>query len=169
MGFAMRMPGRLLPLLPLTVFVASCDNANPPTAAVLAKQLAGAHCQYTHDRDGCQLRNDGFWQWLLREPHHCDEAAVMCLAEMNSPQAHEVLITVLRDKANVQTCDGTYPIRTAAVKALGDSGHAPAIPALEAYRDSAPVETLSSGASGCSANPEPLEPVAEALAKLRAN
>lgn len=151
----------ILPLL------ASCDNAYPPTAAVFADQLAGAHCRYTHDWDGCHLRNDGFWQWLLREPHHCDEAAVMCLSEMNSPQSQEVLIGVLQSKTNIQTCDGRYFIRTIAVEALGRSGNPDAIPALEAYRDSAPVETISSGASGCAADPEPLEPVEEALERLR--
>ena len=148
--------------------LASCTSAEVPTVRSLERQLAGEHCRFEFsDKRGCMVRDTGIWERLLREPHQCDVAAVACLSRIRTPEAHEALIGVLKTKKNVHTCDGRYLIRTHAVEALGDSGYEPAIAALISYRDSKPVERLSSGASGCEASPEPLDVVERALERLR--
>lgn len=136
----------------------------------LKAQLAGEHCRFDYASGaGCKARSEGFWQWLLREPHHCDEAAVLCLGEIKTPASYDALIGVLRSKTNIETCDGGYPIRSLAVEFLGESRYTPAIEPLRELLASGPVETYSSGASGCSADPEPVEVITDALTRLSAS
>lgn len=152
-------------LLPLML---SCSGHEEPTVDALRSQLAGNHCRFDFPYGrSCELRDEGFWQWFLREPHHCDEAAVLCLGEIGTQAAHETLLKVLENKADIETCDGVYAVRSGAVKILGASGYKPAIAALEKHLASEPVESYSSGASGCSADPEPVEVIIEALENLK--
>lgn len=151
-------------MLPL---IASCSNNSAPTVSELRNQLAGEHCRFDHVYEkGCVARGVGLRQWFLSEPHHCDVAAVECLSSMTNPAAYETLISVLTTKSDIETCDGTYPIRTRAVELLGESGYAPAVEPLRRHLASNPVGTLSGGASGCAAGSEPVDVIVEALNKL---
>ncbi len=85
---------------------------------------------------------------------------------MKNRAAYEALISVLTTKSDIETCDGIYPIRTRAVELLGESGYASAVEPLKRHLASNPVGTLSGGASGCTAEPEPVDVIVEALNKL---
>ena len=139
------------------------------TEAELAEQLAGAHCRFSYEHDRCMQRGFEPLRSLLTEGHDCDFWAVRCLSDMKSPQATKELLNVLSTKTDVETCDGVSPIRSYAVAYLGDSGDPSAIEPLQALLASSPTATLSSGAVGCSGQPEDLSAIRSAIEKLERN
>lgn len=104
----------------------------------LSQQLAGAHCRYAHDHGECRQRGVEPLRRLFTEDHDCDLWAIKCLAEMQTPEAVDVMITVLKTKTDVQTCDGVRPIRTQAVTYLGNSKDLRALAPLRAHLTSKP-------------------------------
>lgn len=132
----------------------------------LAAQLSGSHCRFSYDADQCKQRGFEPFRSLLIEDHDCDMWAVQCLMGFNTPRAGQVMINVLRSKTDVETCDGVRPIRTYAVKYLGDSGDRSAIPPLKELLQSSPTVKLSVGASGCQPQPESVDGIRAAISKL---
>ena len=138
----------------------------PITEASLAGQLAGTHCRFAWDIDHCRQRGIEPLRSLLTEDHDCDLWAVQCLMAFKSPQATQAMIGVLSTKSDIETCDGVRPIRSYAVRHLGDSGDRAAIAPLKQLLASNPMPRLSAGASGCRPRPESLEAIRAAIDKL---
>ncbi len=136
------------------------------TERSLSSQNAGSHCRFEYGADGCIQRGIHPLRSLLLEKHDCDYWAVQCLADFDTPEARDIMIEVLKTKADVQTCDGVIPVRSHAVRYLGDSGDISAVEPLRALMASEPMETLSAGATGCDANAEDLELIQAAISKL---
>ena len=132
----------------------------------LGRQLEGAHCRFVYENGRCQNRGIEPLRGLFVERHDCDLWAVECLSDFSSPRAVEEFIGVLKTKADVQTCDGVRPIRSLAVRYLGNSKDRSAIAPLRELLASNPMQTLSAGASGCRAGPESLERIRDAIQKL---
>lgn len=138
----------------------------PITEDSLAEQLDGAHCRIAYEIDHCKQRGFEPLRSMLIEDHDCDLWAVQCLMEFKSPQARQVMIKVLSMKSDVETCDGVRPVRSYAVKYLGDSGDRIAISPLRKLLANEPMQRLSSGASGCQPKPESLDAIRAAINKL---
>jgi hypothetical protein len=136
------------------------------TEESLSAQLDGRSCHFAY-RNACEQRGLEPLGRLLGERHDCDMWAVQCLAEFDTPQAQEVMIKVVSSKTDVETCDGTLPIRTDAVNYLGRSGDASALAPLEALLASKPTSVLSKGASGCEARPEETQVILDAIAAIK--
>ena len=154
-------------LLPVGLIIWGIDQYWPRaiTEAALAAQLEGDHCRFAYEIDHCEQRGFEPLRSALTETHDCDMWAIQCLMEFSSPQARQVMITVLSTKTDVQTCDGVRPIRSYAVKYLGESGDPTAIPPLKTLLTSKPSEKLSAGASGCLPGPESLDVIRGAIGK----
>jgi PBS lyase HEAT-like repeat len=152
----------------MLITLALWPRPDKPTVAMLEGQLSGAHCGYQFEYgEECRPRQSSFFHWLLLSQAECDLWAVKCLGEIKTPAAQQQLINVLTTKTDVETCDGVLPVRSLAVGLLGDGGQPAAIPPLERHLASKPRATLSAGASGCSARPEPEAEIREALRKLQ--
>ena len=136
------------------------------TEVVLSQQLTGAHCRFSYDIDSCEQRGFEPVRSLFTEDHDCDMWAVRCLMDFRSPATENATIIVLSTKTDVQTCDGVRPIRSYAVKYLGDFGSRLALPALKKHLASKPRSKLSRGASGCRAAPEKVEAIRAAITKI---
>ena len=164
----MTAKARLVALLLGGLFITGTYHYWPReiTEDSLAAQLNGSHCRFAFDGDICKQHRFGPFRSLFIEAHDCEIWAVQCLMEFVSPNARQVMINILRSKTDVETCDGVIPVRTYAVKYLGDSGDPSAIVPLEELLQSDPVETLSSGATGCQPGPESLESIRSAISKL---
>ena len=136
------------------------------TEASLARQLAGAHCRFVYEIDHCEQRGIDPLRSLFTEQHDCDLWAVKCLQGFKSPQAVQTLIQVLSTKTDIETCDGSRPIRSLAVRYLGNSGDRSAIKPLRQHLSSNPTARLSSGASGCNPGSEDINGIQTALENL---
>ena len=86
--------------------------------------------------------------------------------EFDTPEARQAMIRVISEKTDVQTCDGVRPIRTYAVRYLGNSGDPSALPPLQKHLESKPKQRLSSGAAGCKPGPEDITEIHDAIRKL---
>jgi hypothetical protein len=136
------------------------------TETALAQQLAGAHCRFAFEAGQCRQRGLEPMRSLFLEAHDCDMWAVECLGQFKSRAAVEAMLSVIAAKTDVQTCDGVRPVRSYAVRYLGDSGDRSAIEPLRRLLASAPTQTLSAGAAGCRAGPEDLDAIRAAIEKL---
>jgi hypothetical protein len=136
------------------------------TETSLASQLAGAHCRFVYDIDHCEQRGIDPLRSLFVEQHDCDIWAVKCLESFKSPQAIEIFIQVLSTKTDIETCDGSRPIRSLAVRYLGNSGDRSAVEPLRQHLSRNPTSRLSSGASGCEPRPEDIDGIKTAIEKL---
>jgi hypothetical protein len=137
------------------------------TEESLVAQLAGSHCRFVYEVDHCEQRGIDPLRSLFIEQHDCDLWAVKCLADLKTKTAVEALKQVLETKTDIQTCDGIRPIRSLAVKYLGESGDPTAIEPLQKLLASNPVQTLSPGAAGCDPGPEDLDSISTAIEKLQ--
>ncbi len=138
----------------------------PITVVSLSQQLEGVHCRFAHDLSRCYQRGIEPLRSLFTKDHDCDMWAVRCLTEIRSPSVQDAMIKVLVTKADVQTCDGVRPIRSYAVKYLGELGSKSALPALKKHLATEPKSKLSAGASGCQAGPEIVDTIQSAIEKL---
>lgn len=93
----------------------------------------------------------------------CDVWAAQCLGEMKDPAAVDELIWALTNKADVQTCDGVLGVRSESVRALQKLNDRRALAPLKALAAASPRQVLSSGASGCSTQPESLDLIEGAI------
>ncbi|HMQ57755.1 MAG TPA: HEAT repeat domain-containing protein [Rhizobiaceae bacterium] len=159
-------------LLAFPVILAGCQSEPVERIDQLAAQLDGGACIFEHDGSQCRARSPGLTERLLglvaARDSQCELWAVHCLGDEATPQAYTLLAGVLKEKADVQTCDGVVPVRSEAARLLGQSGDPAMAPALEAYVASDPRQVLSSGATGCDARPEDIRPAIEAIRKLTA-
>ena len=134
--------------------------------SALARQLEGNHCRFAYEIDQCTQRGLDPLRSLFIESHDCDLWAVQCLTEFRSAKSNDLMIWVLEHKTDVETCDGIRPIRSYAVRYLSENGDLSTIPHLIKLKDSNPVATLSGGASGCTAKPENVDKIQEAISAI---
>ena len=146
----------------------SADVYWPRTISVAAlhEQLQGHHCHFKY-QDQCQQRGLEPLQRLLIQRHDCDLWAVQCLNAFKSDEAVDVLLQVIKEKTDIETCDGVYPIRSYAVDQLANNGQNRAVGPLKSLLESRPNAKLSVGASGCTPNPEDPAHIAAAIRKLQ--
>ncbi len=136
------------------------------TESALSAQLDGSHCRFVYDIDHCEQRGLDPLRMLFTEDHDCDLWAVQCLMAFDTPEARQAMVRVLSEKSDVQTCDGVRPVRTYAVRYLGNSGDPSALPPLRKLLESKPTQRLSSGAAGCEPGPEDTTEIQNAIKKL---
>ena len=163
-------PNRIILAVMLAGLLAYVANTYWPrtiTEESLSRQLKGDHCRFAYEIDQCSQRGFEPLRSLLTEEHDCDMWAIQCLSEFKSPEAVEVMHWVLTQKSDVETCDGARPVRSYAVKYLGENGDPSSIPVLQKLIQSNPIAKLSIGARGCSPKPESLADIRAAILKLQ--
>ena len=153
-------------LIGIVFYVGNIYWPRSATEVVLVQQLEGHHCRFAHELDRCKQRGFEPFKRLFIEDHDCDVWAVQCLAEFKSPLAVRAMINVLSSKQDVETCDGVRPVRSLAVRYLGNSDDRSAIEPLRKLLASNPMAELSGGANGCQPGPESLDEIRAALSKL---
>ena len=136
------------------------------TESALSAQLDGSHCRFVYDIDHCEQRGLDPLRMVFTEDHDCDLWAVQCLMAFDTPEARQAMIRVLSEKTDIQTCDGVRPVRTYAVRYLGNSADPSAVPPLRKHLESKPRQRLSSGAAGCVPGPEDTTEIQDAIKKL---